>query len=69
MAVSVVNREILNGFRFICTPDVLESGPAYEMAAEKAAGMGMPKPYAVVILRIEEIHSLKPGPTAGKRID
>lgn len=28
----------------------------------------MPKPKAVILIHIEEIHSLKPGPTEGKKI-
>jgi len=30
--------------------------------------MGMPKPKAVVVIKITEIDSLKPGPMAGKKI-
>jgi hypothetical protein len=31
--------------------------------------MGMPKPRAVVVINIAEIHTLKPGPKAGKKIE
>ena len=67
-AVAVVNRETLDGYRFIGIPEVLTSGDIYEKAAEMSAKAGMPKPKAVVLLKIEEIHSLKPGPMAGKKI-
>jgi len=30
--------------------------------------MGLPKPKAIVLIHIDEIHSLKPGPMAGKKI-
>jgi hypothetical protein len=30
---------------------------------------GMPKPKAVILIKIDEIHSLKPGPMAGKKKD
>ena len=68
VAVAVVNREILDGYRFVGTPEVLTNGPIYEKSAEMSLKAGMPKPRAVVLIHIEEIHSLKPGPMAGKKI-
>jgi predicted pyridoxine 5'-phosphate oxidase superfamily flavin-nucleotide-binding protein len=68
VAVAVVNREILDGYRFIGTPEVLTEGPIYEKTAEMSLKAGMPKPKAAILIHIEEIHSLKPGPMAGKRI-
>lgn len=50
------------------TPEVLTDGPVYEQAAEISVKNGMPKPKAVILVHIDEIHSLKPGPMAGKRI-
>ena len=68
VAVGVVNREILDGYRFIGTPEVITEGPLYEKSAEMSVKNSMPKPKAVVLIHIEEIHTLKPGPMAGKRI-
>jgi predicted pyridoxine 5'-phosphate oxidase superfamily flavin-nucleotide-binding protein len=68
VSVSVVNRETIDGYRFVGTATAQESGEIYELAAAMSAKMGMPKPKAVVIIHIEEIHSLKPGPGAGKKI-
>ena len=68
VAVAVVNREILDGYRFIGTPELMENGDLYEMAASNAAKMGLPRPFGVVVIHISEIHSLKPGPMAGKKI-
>ncbi len=68
VAVSVVNREILDGYRFVGNAEMQESGTLYEQAAAMAEKMGMRKPIAVAIIHIAEIHSLKPGPMAGKRI-
>ena len=68
VAVAVVNREILDGYRFIGTPEVITSGDIYEKSAEMSLKAGMSKPKAVILIHIEEIHSLKPGPMAGKRI-
>lgn len=68
VAVAVVNRETIDGYRFIGTPEILTSGEIYDKAAEMSVQAGMPKPRAVVLIRIDEIHSLKPGPMAGKKI-
>jgi predicted pyridoxine 5'-phosphate oxidase superfamily flavin-nucleotide-binding protein len=68
VSVSIVNREIIDGFRFIGNASLQDSGPLYEQAAAMSAKIGMPKPHAVVIIHIEEIHSLKPGTAAGKKI-
>jgi uncharacterized protein len=68
VAVAVVNREILNGFRFIGNPSVHDSDDLYEQAVALSKERGMPSPLAVVVIHITEIHSLKPGPTAGKKI-
>jgi len=68
VAVAVVNREILDGYRFLGTPEVLTSGEIYEKVSEASIKANMPKPKAVMLIHIDEIHSLKPGPGAGKRI-
>ena len=69
VCVAVVNREILDGYKFLGTPEVLTEGPVYDKSAEMSVKMGMPKPKAVVLIHIEEIFTLKAGPTAGKRIE
>jgi uncharacterized protein len=68
VSVAVVDRETLDGFRFVGTPEVLTEGLIYDKSAEMSLRNGMPKPKAVVLVHIDEIHSLKPGPQAGKRI-
>jgi predicted pyridoxine 5'-phosphate oxidase superfamily flavin-nucleotide-binding protein len=68
VSVSVVNREIIDGYRFVGSASVQENGELYEKAVAMSAKIGMPKPHAVVVIQIEEIHSLKPGPSAGKKI-
>ena len=68
VAIAVVDRDIIDGYRFIGTPEVLTSGGIYEKSAEVSLKAGMPKPKAVILVHIEEIHSLKPGPMAGKKI-
>jgi len=68
VSVSVVNREILDGYRFVGDAEFQESGALYEQVAAMAEKMGMRRPVAVGIIHITEIHSLKPGPGAGKNI-
>ncbi|MDP4223513.1 MAG: pyridoxamine 5'-phosphate oxidase family protein [Bacteroidota bacterium] len=68
VAVAVVNREILDGYRFMGTPKVITGGEIYDKSAELLAKTGLPKPKAVILIHIDEIHSLKPGPMAGKKI-
>lgn len=68
VAMAVVDRDAMDGYRFIGTPEVQTEGPIYDQSAELSLQRGMPKPKAVVVITIDEIYSLKPGPTAGKRI-
>ncbi|WP_340112673.1 pyridoxamine 5'-phosphate oxidase family protein [Maribellus mangrovi] len=68
VATAVVNRDVMDGYRFISRPEVITEGELYEKSAEMSQKAGMPKPKAVILLHIDEIHSLKPGPMAGKKI-
>lgn len=68
VSVAVVNREIPDGYRFLCDAEMQSEGVAYEQAKEVSLKNGMRAPKAVALLHITEIHSLKPGPTAGKKI-
>ena len=68
VSIAVVNRDILDGYRFVGSAVLQESGDLYEQAAAMSKKMGMPKPLGVVVINITEIQSLKPGPTAGKKI-
>lgn len=68
VAVGVVNRDIPDGFRFLGTPEVFTEGGIYDRSAELSLKAGLSKPQAVILIHIDEIHSLKPGPMAGKRI-
>jgi uncharacterized protein len=68
VSVAVVNREILDGYKFLGNAEIQESGELYDMAAAMSKQMNFPPPFAVIIIHIEEIFSLKPGPTAGMKI-
>ena len=68
VVTAVVNRDVMDGYRFVGSPEVITNGDIYEKSAEMSLKAGMPKPKAVILVHIEEIHSLKPGPMAGKKI-
>ncbi len=68
ISIAVVNRDTLDGYRFVGKAALQDSGELYDQSAEMSAKMGKPKPYGVVIIKIDEIHSLRPGPMAGKKI-
>lgn len=67
VSIAVVNREVLDGYRFVGSVEVQDSGDLYEQAATMAEKNNMRKPLAVVLVHIDEIHSLKPG-MAGQKI-
>lgn len=66
--VAVVNREVRDGFRFVGTPEVFHEGDIYEKYSQISLNEGLPKPKAIILIKIEEIQTLKPGPNAGKSI-
>jgi len=68
VSVALVNREIPDGYRFLCDAELQSEGAIYEKAKELSLKNGMRAPKAVALLHIIEVHSLKPGPTAGKKI-
>jgi predicted pyridoxine 5'-phosphate oxidase superfamily flavin-nucleotide-binding protein len=68
VSVAVVDREIVDGYRFIGDAKLYESGELFDRAVEASAKMGRPRPLAVAVINISEIQSLKPGPLAGKKI-
>ena len=68
VVVAVVNREIADGFRFIGRAEFQDSGGNFDKAVAISAQHGRARPMGVVLIHIEEIYSLKPGPTAGKKI-
>jgi predicted pyridoxine 5'-phosphate oxidase superfamily flavin-nucleotide-binding protein len=68
VSVAVVNRDIIDGYRFIGDAFLQDNGELFDAAAATSEKLGRPKPFAVTIINISEIHSLKLGPAAGKRI-
>jgi len=68
VAVAFANWDKLDGYRFVGTAEVHKEGKYYDEVVEWAKGkMGVPK--AAIVFHIEEVYTLKSGPTAGTRID
>ena len=69
VAVAVIDRAALDGYRFLGTAEVHTEGEAWDncIAFAKENGMGTPK--RAVVIRLDEIYSLKSGAKAGTRIE
>ncbi len=67
VAIAVADRETLKGFRFVGTPEIIDSGGLYEEAVAMARERGFPPPAAVVKVRVERIYNLGV-PGAGEEI-
>ncbi len=67
VAVAYINTELRDGYRFIGTPELLESGEVWESLAKGYTEQGRTAPKYVVHLPVDEIFSLKPG-SAGKAV-
>jgi len=68
VAIAVVNRETMKGFRFEGTAEAITSGPMFDQAAEAMRQRGIKAPLrAVVKVRVERIFNLGM-PGAGEEI-
>jgi len=61
VAVAIVNPALRDGYRFVGTPEVVESGPAWESMRASYEAVGRPAPKYVVLLPVEQIFTLKAG--------
>lgn len=69
VAVAVIDREKLDGYRFLGTPELFTEGAPFDNAVEFAGKNGMKTPKFAVLVHIDEIWSLRSGPDAGKKVD
>ena len=68
VAIAVVDRESMRGFRFVGTPEPLTSGQVFEQAAEANRARGVMAPLtAVVKVKVEKIFNLGM-PGAGEQL-
>jgi hypothetical protein len=71
VAVAVVNPAGYVGYQFKGTAELVDSGEAFERALEIVDSIRMDRSkvkYAVII-KVEEIFDLSPGPNSGKKIE
>ncbi len=68
MAIAIIDREALDGYRFVGTPEVFSEGKPFEDACAYAESKGMKPPKFAVLVHIESIYSLRSGPDAGKKL-
>ncbi len=68
MAVAIIDREALDGYRFVGTPEVFGEGAPFDNAVDYAAKNGMKTPKFAVLIHIEAIYSLRSGADAGKKL-
>ncbi|MGV3114508.1 pyridoxamine 5'-phosphate oxidase family protein [Corynebacterium freneyi] len=69
VAVAVIDRPNLDGYRFLGRAELHDDGPAWDDCLAFAAANGMGEPKHAVVIHIEEVHSLRSGPKAGTRVD
>jgi len=68
VAIGVVDREKMKGFRFVGSPEAVTEGPLYEQAVEMMRRIGMDRPLrAVVVVKIDKIYNLGM-PGAGEEV-
>ena len=68
MAIVVIDREALDGYRFVGTPELFSEGKPFEDAILFAEKNGMKPPKFAVLVHIESIYILRSGPDAGKKL-
>ena len=74
VAVTIASRDKLEGYQIKGKAELATDGPLYERAVKvmeelsRILGQPLPKPVAGVKIKVEEIYSLTPGPTAGEKI-
>lgn len=68
IAVAIIDREALDGYRFLGTPELFSEGAPFEDALAFAMQNGMNPPKFAVLIHIENIYTLRSGKDAGKRL-
>jgi predicted pyridoxine 5'-phosphate oxidase superfamily flavin-nucleotide-binding protein len=68
MAIAVIDREALDGYRFVGTPEVFSEGQPFDDAVAFASQNGMKTPKFAVLVHLDAIYTLRSGPDAGKAL-
>ena len=69
VATAVVDREVMDGYRFLSRAELVTEGPLYEEAAAFSIAGGRPAPKAIVLLHVQKVFTLKAGPQAGQELE
>jgi len=69
IAIAIIDRDALDGYRFVGRPEIFSEGtPAYDNALAFATNNGMKPPKFAVLVHIENIYTLRSGADAGKKL-
>ena len=68
IAIAVIDRPNLDGYRFVGSPEVHYEGEYFDNAVQYAENNGMKTPKCAVLIKVDEVFTLKSGPTAGQKI-
>jgi predicted pyridoxine 5'-phosphate oxidase superfamily flavin-nucleotide-binding protein len=70
VAIAFVDPKTMKGYQIKGKAQPMKSGEVYEETCKRIAALPMklPKPDAAVIIKIQEIYNLTPGPDAGKKL-
>lgn len=70
VAIAVVNPPAYQGYQFKGKAEILDSGPAFKRAVDNvsSAGLNPAKIKYAVVITIEEVYDLAPGPDSGRRV-
>ena len=67
IAIAVLDREKMQGYRFVGKAELITEGELYEQAKQRAEAMKLPAPQAAVKVKVDEIYNLG-APEPGKKI-
>ncbi|CVI54393.1 pyridoxamine 5'-phosphate oxidase family protein [Agrobacterium leguminum] len=68
IAVAVIDREALDGYRFVGRPEIFTDGAPFQNALGFAGKAGMKEPKCAVLIHLEAIYTLRSGSDAGKKL-
>lgn len=69
IAVAVIDREALDGYRFIGRAEILDDGEVWEQTKAYAIENGLKEPKCAVLIHLEAVFSLRAGSSAGQKIN
>ncbi|MGD0056992.1 MAG: pyridoxamine 5'-phosphate oxidase family protein [Methanomassiliicoccales archaeon] len=70
VAIAFVDAKTMRGYQIKGKAQSMKNGKVYDETCKRIAALPMklPKPDAAVVIKIQEIYNLTPGPDAGKKL-